>query len=262
MISVLKHRSLWWQLVKRAVATRYRGTTLGMAWSLVTPLLMLSIYTFVFSVVFRARWPLPDDQPQGQFALILFTGLMIHMLAAESLTQATKVVTSQVNYVKKVVFPLEILPLVPLGSAVIHYGYSLIVLLGAKLWLTGTLEPNSLWLPVILLPYIIGMMGAVWFLAALGVYMRDIGQIIGLIVMMLLFLSPIFYPPDALPENFQFWLALNPLTVIINEARAVLLWNETPNFLHLGIYSLCSVSAMLLGYGFFHKTRKGFADVL
>lgn len=262
MIALLKHRELAWQLVKRAVDTRYRGTALGMAWSLVTPLLMLGIYTFVFSVVFKARWPLPDDQPQGQFALILFTGLMLHMLMAEALTQATRAITSQVNYVKKVVFPLEILPIVPVGSALVHYGYSLIILLAAKIWLTGGLALTSLWLPVLLLPYVMGIMGAAWMLGALGVYMRDIGQVIGLLMTILLFLSPIFYPPEALPEHFRFWLQLNPLTVIINQARDVLLWDVPPDFTRLGIYTLCSGSVMLLGYGFFHKTRKGFADVL
>lgn len=262
MRELFQHRSLLGQLIRRDIAARYRGTMLGFAWSLLHPLLMLAIYTFVFSVVFQARWPLPETQPQGQFALILFAGLMIHGLAAAVLTAAPHSILAQVNYVKKVVFPLEILPLVPLGAALFHFGFSLLILLGAQAWLTGAIPVTALWLPLILLPYLLGLTGAAWILASLGVYLRDIGQLTGLLVMILLFLSPIFYPPEALPEVWRPWLNLNPLTVIIVQTREALLWGQTPDFRTLGIYGLGSGAFMLFGYWWFAKTRKGFADVL
>jgi len=260
------HLQLLGQLTRRDIAHRYQGTMGGFFWSLLNPLLMLAIYTFVFSVIFKARWALPEGtamaEGRGPFALILFTGLMIHALAAEALLRAPTSITAQVNYVKKVVFPLELLPLVPLGSALFHFGFSLLILLGAELWLTGHIPLTALWLPVIVLPYLLGLMGAVWLLGALGVYLRDIGQIIGLVVTVLLFLSPIFFPPEALSEQWRTLLALNPLTLIIEQARAVLLWGRMPDFAALGLYALGAGAFAMLGGWFFKRTRKGFADVL
>lgn len=256
------HLSLLLQLIQRDILARYRGTALGMIWPLLTPLLMLGIYTFVFSVVFQARWPLLEDQPKGQFALILFAGLMVHALAAECLLRAPSTITAQVNYVKKVVFPLQILPLVPLGSALFNFGVSLLILLGAKLAITGSVPLTTLWLPVVLLPYLMALLGAAWILGSLGVFLRDIGQMMGLIVSILLFLSPIFFPPEALPEAYRPWLSLNPLTVIITQTREVLLWGKTPDFPALALYTLCASIFAACGYLWFTKTRKAFADVL
>jgi lipopolysaccharide transport system permease protein len=265
--TLFTHRALLWQLMRRDVASKYRGAALGMLWSLLNPLLMLAIYTFVFSVVFQTRWAgggaAGDATPsQGQFALILFTGLMIHALAAEALLRAPTTITSQVNYVKKVVFPLEILPLVPLGSAVFHYGLSLVVLLGAMVCLTGNVPLTVFWLPVVLLPFVIALAGVVWIIASLGVFLRDIGQVMGMVVSILLFLSPIFFPPEALPVAYRPLLALNPLTVIITQARAVLLWGQMPDFMALAVYGICALLLAFIGYAWFTQTRKGFADVL
>lgn len=259
---MFKHYPLLKQLIWREIASKYRGTALGMGWSLLSPLLMLAVYTFVFTVIFSARWPVAAEAPQGQFALILFLGLMIHALAAEVLMRAPSSITAQVNYVKKVVFPLEILPMVPLGSALFNFGLSLVILLLAQLWIMGSVPLTALWLPLVLLPYVIALKGAAWIVASLGVFLRDIGQLMGLVVSLLLFLSPIFYPPEALPENYRGILSLNPLTVIITQARAVVLWGQTPDFMALGIYGLCAIVFALLGYVWFMKTRKGFADVL
>lgn len=262
MMDVWTHRQLLWQLARRDIAMRYRGTMGGFAWSLFMPLLMLGVYTLVFSVVFKARWPLPDDQPQGQFAVILFAGLMVHGLAAEVLNRAPTTITAQVNYVKKVVFPLSLLPVVPMMTALFHLAFSVAILLGAGLWLKGTVPLTSLWLPLVLLPYCIGLLGAAWMLAALGVFLRDIGQIVGLIVTVLLFLSPIFFPPEALPEAWRPYLLLNPLTLIIEQVRDVLLWGKLPDFRALGLYSIGALALAFVGKWFFQKTRKGFADVL
>jgi lipopolysaccharide transport system permease protein len=256
------HYPLLKQLIWRDVASKYRGTALGMLWSLLTPLLMLAIYTFIFSVVFQTRWPMAEAQPKGQFALILFLGLMIHALAAEVLLRAPSAITAQVNYVKKVVFPLQILPLVPLGSALFGFSLSVLILLAAMEVIMGSIPLTALWLPVVLLPYVIALMGAAWMLGSLGVFLRDIGQMMGLVVSILLFLSPIFYPPEALPEAYRPLLSLNPLTVIITQARAVVLWGELPNFVALGMYGICASVFAAFGYAWFMKTRKGFADVL
>ncbi|MDG1286239.1 MAG: ABC transporter permease [Rickettsiales bacterium] len=262
MGTITQHIPLYLSLVKREVASKYRGTALGFGWSLLHPLLMLAVYTFVFSVVFKARWPLPEGQPQGQFAVILFTGLMIHALMAETLTSAVSSITGQANYVKKIIFPLPMLPLVPLGAALFHLAFSTLILLGAIYFITGTLHLTALWLPVVMLPFIIAVMGAAWFLAALGVYLRDIGQIIGLVMMAMLFLSPIFFPPEALPESYRPILSLNPLTLIITQAREVMLWGGVPAFKSLAIYGGVSLVFTGLCYAFFKRVRKGFADVL
>lgn len=257
-----QHLLLYLSLVKREVASRYRGTALGFGWSLLNPLLMLAVYTFVFSMVFKARWPLPEGAPQGQFAIILFAGLTVHALMAETLTKAVYAITAQANYVKKIIFPLPLLPLVPLGAALFHYAFSLLILLAAKAWLGGGLSFCVLWLPLVLLPYLIALAGAALLLAALGVYLRDIGQIIGLAMTVLLFLSPIFFPPEALPEAFRPLLSLNPLSLIITQVREVLLWGKTPAFIPLALYALVATIFTALCYAFFARVRKGFADVL
>ena len=262
MGSLTQHIPLYLQLVKREVSSRYRGTALGFGWSLLTPLLMLAVYTFVFSVVFKARWPLPEGQPQGQFAVILFAGLMVHTLMAETLTNAVSSIITNANYVKKVVFPLPLLPLVPLGAAIFYLAFSTLILLAAIFFITGTLHLTALWLPVVLLPFIIALIGAALFLSALGVYLRDIGQVIGLIMMAMLFLSPIFFPPEALPESYRPILSLNPLTLIITQVRDVLLWGKMPAFGALALYGAASAMFSLVCYAFFARVRKGFADVL
>ncbi len=260
---IIQHKTLLWELIKRDIISRYKMSGLGMLWPILNPLLLLAVYSFVFSVVFQARWPnLATEQNNNMFALILFVGLMIHGLAAATLSAAPNTIIAHVNYVKKVVFPLEILPLVPIGSAIFHFGLSLLILLMGKLLLTGSIEATSLLLPVVLLPYLFALVGAAWILASLGVFLRDIGQIIGLLIMILLFLSPIFYPPDALPPEWRSVLFMNPLTIIIINSRNVLLWGEYPDFANLGIYALFSFSFMLFGYWWFRKTHKGFADIL
>ncbi len=262
MVGITQYFPLYLSLVKREVASRYRGTVLGFGWSLLHPLLMLAVYTFVFSVVFKARWPLPDDQSQGLFAVILFTGLMIHTLMAETLTNAVGSITHNANYVKKIIFPLPLLPLVPLGAAIFHLSFSILILLAAIFFITGTLHLTLLWLPIVLLPFIIALVGAALFLSALGVYLRDIGQVIGLIMMAMLFLSPIFFPPEALPESYRPILSLNPLTLIITQARDVLLWGKLPAFGALAAYGAVATVFSTLCYGFFLRVKKGFADVL
>lgn len=253
------------QMIKREVIGRYRGSFLGLLWAFVNPILMLSIYTFVFGVVFKVRLDsqstdLYDDK--FAFALLLFTGLILFNLFSECLSRAPGLVLANVNYVKKVIFPLEILPLVSLGSALFHAGISFLVLLTFILVIDHPIHWTLIYLPIIVLPLLLLIMGLSWILASIGVYVRDIGQFIGLILTMLLFMSPIFYPASALPESVRDYLFLNPLTFIIEQARAVTLYGRFPEWSGLVIYYMLASIVAWAGLMWFMKTRKGFADVL
>ncbi len=261
-----RHRRLLAQMLTRDVAQRYRGSALGMLWSFLTPLLMLAVYTVVFSVVFEARWAsrgAENAQPQtGEFALILFCGLLLHTFLADCLTRSPQIVLGNANFVKKVIFPLEILPVTVVGSAGFHFLVGLVVLLAAQLIVLGTIPVTALLFPLAVAPLAMCALGAAWLLASAGVYLRDIGQLMGLCMTVLLFLSPVFYPPEALPEAWRPYLVLNPLTVPIESLRAVLLWGRMPQWDMLGAYTCVAAVMMWLGFAWFQKTRKGFADVV
>ncbi len=252
-------------MVKREVIGRYRGSFLGLLWAFVNPILMLAIYTFVFGVVFKVRLDsqsteLYDDK--FAFALLLFTGLILFNLFSECLSRSPGLVLANVNYVKKVIFPLEILPLVSLGSALFHAGISFLVLFTFMLVIDHSIHWTLIFLPIILLPLLLLILGLSWMLASIGVYVRDIGQFIGLILTMLLFMSPIFYPASALPESVRDYLFLNPLTFVIEQARAVTLYGQLPDWSGLVVYYMLASIVAWAGLMWFMKTRKGFADVL
>ncbi|WP_386083001.1 ABC transporter permease [Vreelandella sp. F11] len=260
--SLWQHRDLIITMTKRDVAGRYRGSVLGLFWSFLNPVFMLLVYTFVFSVVFNARWGVGEDETSTQFAVVLFAGLVVHSFFAEVLSKAPGLVLGSSNYVKKVVFPLEILPAIALGSAIFHTAISLLVLQFAYIVFTGIPPWTIILSPIVFFPLAVLSLGVAWMLAALGVFLRDIGQFIGVIVTVLLFLSPIFFPIDRLPEEYQILILLNPLTFIIEQAREVLIWGRLPDWVGLGVYTFFSTVFAWLGYAWFQKTRKGFADVL
>ena len=235
---------------------------MGLAWSLVNPILMLIVYTFVFSVVFKARWGIDSDESKADFAIVLFAGMIVHGIFAECINRAPTLILSNPNYVKKVVFPLEILPWAALGSALFHALVSLFVLIVAQLIVAHQLPWTCIFFPLVLLPLLILTVGFAWFISSLGVYVRDIAQTTGILTTMLLFLGPIFYPVSALPEAYRPWLMLNPLTFIIEQIRAVLLWGHAPNWSGLALYALIALGVAWGGFYWFQKTRKGFADVL
>lgn len=234
---------------------------MGILWSLFNPIFMLSVYTFVFSGIFKARWS-PGGESKSEFALVLFVGLIVFNLFAECVNRAPGLILANVNYVKKVVFPLEILPWVSLGSALFHGLISLTVWLIAYVMLFGVPHATVFFLPLILLPLVLFTMGISWGLASLGVYLRDVSQFIGVVTTALLFASPIFYPAAALGEKYRFLLFINPLTPVIEQVRDVMYWGNRPDFLLLTIYLLASSVLAWLGFAWFQKTRKGFADVL
>jgi lipopolysaccharide transport system permease protein len=260
--SLWRNRQLIWQMTKREVVGRYKGSVLGLAWSFLNPVFMLVVYTFVFSVVFKSRWGVGGDESKTQFAVVLFVGMIMHGLFAEVLNRAPGLILSNVNYVKKVVFPLEILPAIAMGAALFHSLISLGVLLAAFALFNGYLHWTAIFTPLVLLPLVILTLGLAWMLASLGVFLRDVGQTIGIITMVMMFLSPVFYPVTALPEKFRPWLMANPLTYIIEQAREVLVWGHLPEWSGLGIYTLAGTAVAWAGYAWFQKTRKGFADVL
>lgn len=261
LASLWRNRSLTKALVKREVVGRYRGSVLGIFWSFFNPVFMLLVYTFVFSVVFKARWP-GGSESKTEFALILFSGLIIFNLFSECVNRAPSLILANVNYVKKVVFPLEILPWVTMGGALFHGLISFIVWLLFYGILFGLPHPTALLFPIILLPLLLMTMGFSWGLAALGVYLRDIAQIIGLVTTILMFLSPIFYPITALPEKYQSIMMLNPLTSAIELGRGVLVWGKMPDWTLFAIFLSASLLIAWLGFAWFQKNRKGFADVL
>lgn len=258
-----RERRLIGQLIRREVLGRSRGSIMGVAWSFLHPILMLAVYTFVFSVVFEAKWPgMLEGQSKSRFALLLFIGVIAHGLLAEAITKAPGLIVGNANYVKKVVFPLETLGWSLVGSAAFHAIVSLLILLGAKWLFEGWVPLTAWWLPVILLPLGFIALGTAWLLAALGVFIRDIAQLTGVFATVLMFLAPVFYPIAALPEKYRAWVYANPLTVVIEQSRQVLFANAAPDGALLLRYYAISLVFMMFGYWWFQKSRRGFADVL
>jgi lipopolysaccharide transport system permease protein len=249
-------------MTRREVAGRYKGSVLGLAWSFFNPVFMLAVYTFVFSVVFQARWGVDVNEGKTQFAIVLFVGMIVHGLLAEVLNRAPGLILANTNYVKKVVFPIEILPVVSMGAALFHSLVSLVVLLVACVMFNGYLHWTAILTPLVLLPLIVLTLGLAWMLASLGVFLRDVGQTISIITTVMLFLAPVFYPVSSVPEKVRVFIMANPLTFIIEQAREVLIWGRLPNWLGLGIYTLAAMVVAWAGFAWFQKTRKGFADVL
>lgn len=259
--SLLHHIEIVRQMTRREIELRYKGSIFGLLWSFINPIIMLAVYTFVFSVVFKTRWGTGSDS-KIEFALALFAGLILHGFLAECINRAPHQILTNQTYVKKVVFPLEILSWVTIFSTLFHVGISLVVWLIFYVLGYQTLNLTILTLPLVLLPLVLYGLGLSWLLASLGVYIRDISQITGILTTLLLFLSPIFYPITALPEKFQAVLYLNPLTFIIEQARAVMMWGQFPDWRGLLISTVCAGMVAWLGFAFFQKTRTGFSDVL
>ena len=261
--SLWRNRQLIVQMTKREVVGRYKGSAFGMTWSFFNPVFMLVVYTFVFSEIFKSRWGgAGGNDSKTEFALVLFVGMIVFNLFSEVLNRAPGLILSNVNYVKKVVFPLEILPVIVMSAALFHGLVSLGVLLAAFALFNGYLHWTAIFTPMVLLPLVILSTGLAWMLASLGVFLRDVGQTIGIITTVLMFLSPVFFPVTAVPERFRPFIMANPLTFIIEQAREVLIWGHMPNWLGLGVYSLTATAIAWAGYAGFQKTRKGFADVL
>ncbi len=255
-------RELIWQFARREVVLRYRGSMLGLAWSVAQPLLMLCVYTFVFAIVFQSRWGQSGDAGTATFGLTLFTGLMLFHIFSNCVSRAPRLILDNRNYVKKVVFPLEILPVASLGAALFYAGISFIVLIVGKLLIDPTWHWTALLYPLALVPLLPMTLGLMWLLASLGVYLRDTTHLVAVVVQVLMYMTPIFYPIDRVPESLRPILYLNPMTGIVETARRTLLWGQTPDWTMLTIEIVIALVIMQLGYAWFMKTRRGFADVL
>jgi lipopolysaccharide transport system permease protein len=226
---------------------------------------MLSIYTFVFSVVFKARWGVAtqtESESKAMFAIVLFIGLIVHSLFSEIIGRAPTLIIGNVNYVKKVVFPLEILPLIATGAALFHTMVSIVVWLLAYTIFIGLPHWTIIFLPLIFLPMLLLALGFSWFLASLGVFLRDVGQTVTILITVLMFTAPVFFPLSSLPSFMQPICMFNPITLIITEARAVSIFGQLPNGFGLLVYTACALLICWAGFAWFQKTRKGFADVL
>ncbi len=258
-----RHRGLIRTLAWRDIALRYRGAFLGVLWPVLTPLLMLAVYTLVFGVVFATRWPgRVGEGGIGLFALMLLSGLLLQGLLAEVLTRAPLLVVSQPNYVKKIVFPLEVLAWVSLLSSLFHAVAGILLLVVVNgVWGTG-FAWTQLLLPLALLPFCVLLMGLSLLIAAFGVFVRDLAQIMGSLVTLAMFLGPIFYPRAAMPETMRPWLALNPITVPLEQARLLLFDGLLPDFAVLAVYASAALSIYGVGLWLFVTLKKGFADVV
>jgi lipopolysaccharide transport system permease protein len=247
---------------RREIIGRYRGSVMGLLWSFLNPVFMLTVYTFVFSIVFKARWGVDSNDSKTQFAVVLFVGMIVHGLFAEVANRAPSLILANVNYVKKVVFPLEILPVITMCAALFHGLVSLAVLLIAFFIFNHSLQWTVIFIPLVLLPLVILTLGCAWILSSLGVFIRDVSQTIGIVTTVMMFLSPVFFPVTSLPEIYRPLIMANPLTFIIEQSREVLIWGHLPDWIGLGIYAVVATIVAWVGYVWFQKTRKGFADVL
>ncbi len=251
---------LFRQLLARELSARYRTTTLGTLWLVLQPLLMLGVYTVVFSGIFKVRWA--GTQTTAGFALILFAGLLVFNFLSEVLVTAPSVIVSQPNYVKKVVFPVAILPVVKVAAAFVTALISLCILVVANTIITKTISPSVLLAPVILLEMVPMLLAVAWSVSAIGVYMRDLAQVIGILASVLLFISPIFFPPTSIPEGMRALIDLNPLVICMQQLRAVTVQSLPLDLASLGLHFCISVMAAVLAFQLFRRLSRGFADVL
>lgn len=266
------HHDLINQFTKRDIRSRHKGTVLGVMWALGTPLLQLIAYTFVFSTVLSLRWErhpgegIVDDATGGgslAYAVTLFCGFVVFSMFADPVGRGPAMISNRQNFVKKVVFPLQIFPVTAVGTAIFHGLFGLVLLVLANLLFFGTVSPTAWMFPLMLLPAVLLSLGLCWTLAALGVFLRDLREIVQVLVFkVLFFMTPIFYPLELVPERFRPVLLANPLTGTVENARRSLLWGEWPNWGLWGYGMVVGVLACLLGYAFFNKSKRSFADVI
>ena len=259
---IRKNRSLLWQLFIRDIASRYRGSMLGLLWSFIQPLLMLCVYSFVFSIVFKARWGIDTAGNRGAFSIIMFCGMALYTVFAESISMNCGIIVSNSNFVKKVIFPLEILPLAQTSASFFLGLVWFVLLFLGVVFVFGKLSFTMFLLPLILAELFLFTLGISYFVASLGVYIRDTPYVVGVVLQILFFMTPIFYPIAAVPERYRWPLQINPLTTMIEETRKIFLYGQLPDWKFLGISFLISLIVCQLGVAWFSKTKKGFSDVL
>lgn len=241
---------------------RYRGSILGLIWSFLHPLFMLLVYLFVFGVVFQIKWGIDPQSGEKEFGVILFSGLILHALLSECLVRSPGIIVTNPQFVKKVVFPLEVFPVMIVCTAFFHFCIGFVLLLVFNTLAHDTFHATMLLVPVVVLPIVFLALGMAWFLSSIGVFVRDIGQITGILATVLLFLCPIFYPLDAVPGHLQWLLYFNPLTLVVEQFRSVVIFGRMPDWTNLLVYYLVALVIMRFGYFWFRRTRRAFADVI
>ncbi len=257
-----RHRHLLLMLANRQFLVRYRGSFLGIFWTLLNPLLLLLVYGFVFTYLFPPRFNM-GSQETIPFAIILFAGIMVHQYMADCLVRAPGSILEQTSFVKKIVFPLELLVPSYVLSNLTVFMIQWILLLGATIATSHQIHIASVaWLPFVFIPFTFMIIGLSWILAAIGVYIRDISHMMNLVMMVLLFISPVFYPIDVFPEPFKHLLYLNPQTFPIEQLRNLMIFGATPNWSGMIIYACASLTIFCIGFLFFRIMKKGFADVI
>ncbi len=258
--SLLAHQTLLKMMVSRDFKGRYRGSLLGALWPLIQPVGHLLLYTFVFCVVLKVRFG--ADTSTSNFALYLMSGLLAWGAISESFARATTCILEVPNLVKRVVFPLEVIPIVvALSAAATQIGGMLILILCAVVY-QGGVHQSLLFVPLIALPQMLFTVGLSWILASLGVYVRDMRHLITLALSAWMYMTPIVYPASALPENLKFLCFLNPVAGFVTDYRRAILEGQLPDFMQYGFYSAASLAIFFFGYYFFMKTKRSFADVM
>ena len=267
------HRRIWqplWELPGRAdlifsfarrdLLGRYKGSALGIAWAVLTPVVMIAIFTFIFAGIFGARFG--ASQSHWDYALYLFCGLLPWTMFQESVQQSSNTIVTNANLVKRVVFPLETLPAAQVFAAFGNQLFATIALLIAILAVRQNLQLTALWLPLLLIPQLLFALGAAWLIASLGVFLRDIAQGITLLLMAWMYLTPIIYPESIVPERFRWFIGINPFTSLVRSYRRVFLDGLAPDWRGLLYFSAVAVVVFVFGYWWFARTRKNFADVI
>ncbi|MFC0153355.1 ABC transporter permease [Xanthomonas dyei] len=256
---LVNERALFTRMVSRDISSRYKGSVFGLLWTILNPLVLLAVFGFVFGTVLKAKWGVGT---KDNFSLVLFSGLSVFLLASECLNRAPMLVVQHATYVKKVVFPLPLLPPIVVGSAVVNFGVAVGLLLLVQIFLTGKVYSSWVTIPLVVAPLLIMLTGLVYLVSALGVFLRDLNQLMGLVTLVIMYMSPILFPMETVPAEFRDYLFLNPVTVPVNELRHVILAGNNPDWVAIGVYFLISLVTLLLGYGFFLRCQRGFADVL
>ncbi|MGX5668987.1 ABC transporter permease [Rhizobium daejeonense] len=262
--SIYRNRTLILRLARRETEARFRGSLLGIVWVAIVPVTMLLVYSLVFGSILKSSWRAPqgDEVSQFSFPMLLFIGLTLFGILAETINRSPSLIMENPSYVKKVSFPLEILPVVALLSTLINAGISFLIFMMFYLFLYGLPPYTIIYLPFVVLPFVILCLGISYFLASLGVFLRDLKHITGPLTTAMLFLSPVFYSAQTITEPYRHLLYLNPITPFVNQARDVIFWGTPPGVGEWAATLAVSLLAYLLGATWFSRTHKAFADVI
>ncbi|WP_268894566.1 ABC transporter permease [Rhodovarius lipocyclicus] len=259
--SLIVHRELCRRLIVREVTQRFRGSILGVFWAILTPLLTAAVFTLIFTGVFPTRWP-GRSGGSGDFALLLLVGLAIHSVFADAMSRAPSLIISNMSYVKKVIFPIELLPVISVAPTLVNLFFVLMIVVLGNIIINESLHWTIIFFPLIILPYLMLISAVVSVLAALGVYIRDMAMLVPPVVMLFMFLSPVFYPLQSVPESWRLLVILNPLTFIVEQTRFVVIFGELPDFFGLSIYYFISIICFSFSCWVFQRLRIGFSDVI